>query len=78
MQIAVPAAAIAVAAAFWFFTVHDHIVFVPGSAIRPWTNCGVAVLFPQTPPAMVVPAGQVAVHDELAPAPELLGPVQVA
>lgn len=43
MQIAVPSAWIAPLAAFWFFTVQDHCVFVPGSAMKACTNCGVLV-----------------------------------
>lgn len=63
--------------AFWFFTIHDHMVFVPGSAIAAWTNCGVDVWFEHVPPVMVDPAGHVAVHDDDAPPPLFEGPVQV-
>jgi hypothetical protein len=62
--------------AFWFFTVHDHCVFVPGSAMNAWTNWGVAVWLAHVPPTMV-PALQVAVHEDDAPPPLLVGPVHV-
>ena len=76
-QIAVPCAAIAPLAEFWFLTRHAHIVLVPGSAIWPCANCGTAVLLAHTPLTIFVLAGHVAVHDELAPAPELDVPVHV-
>jgi hypothetical protein len=74
----VPRACIAELVAFWFFTVHDHCVLVPGSAMNACTNCGVAVWLAHAPPVIVDPAGHVAMHDDDAPPPEFDGPLQVA
>jgi len=40
------------AVAFWFFTVQLHCVLVPGSAMKPWTNCAVDVWFAHVPPTI--------------------------
>lgn len=75
-QIAVPCAAIAVDTAFWFFTVQHQSVSTPGSQIVACTNWGVEEA--HVPPTTFDPDGHDAVHDELAAAPELLGPVHEA
>ena len=75
MQIAVPLAVIGFVTAFWFFTVQDQSVSVPGLAMKACENCGVEAT--HVPPAIFVPPGQEAVHCELAPPPEFVGPVQV-
>jgi hypothetical protein len=69
---AVPSALMAVATAFWFFTVQHQSVSVPVQ-IAAWTNCGVDAV--QVPPAIFDPTGQEAVHDEEAPPPGAVGPV---
>jgi len=73
-QIAVPVAVIVAETAFWFFAVQLHIV-LSGSEISARENCTVSET--HVPPTTLYPDGHVAVQDELAPAPVLLGPVHV-